>query len=329
MNPFARLALGQSPAWFGWWIIAGITGVIALIILVVVAQFFRLWLQAFMSNAGVTMADLIGMRLRKVDASAIVFAKIQLVKAGIHGIVVNDVECHYLAGGRVPNVTHAIIAAARANIDLDWKKACAIDLAGRDIADAVNTSVNPKVIVCPDANASSNGMDRLDAVAKDGIRLLAKACVTVRTNIRQLIGGATEGTIIARVGEAIISAIGSAATYKDVLEDPGEIARRALESGLDAGTAFEILSVDIADISVAGVSHEANVGAKLQTEQAEADKRRFQAEAEKRAALARAREAEMKALVTENRAKVVLAEAEVPAALAGAFRTGKFDLMYG
>jgi uncharacterized protein YqfA (UPF0365 family) len=321
--------VAQSPGWPVWWIAAGVGGVIVLVILLVVAQFFRLWLQAYMSNADVRMADLIGMRLRKVDAAAIVFAKVQLVKAGIQDIAVNDVESHYLAGGRVPNVTRAIIAAARANIDLDWKKACAIDLAGRDVVDAVNTSVNPKVVDCPDVDASSHGTDRLDAVAKDGIRLLAKACVTVRTNIRQLIGGATEETIIARVGQAIISAIGSAATYKDVLENPGEIARRALDSGLDSGTAFEILSVDIADLSVAGVSQEANVGAKLQTEQAEADTRRFRAEAEKRAALARAREAEMKVLVEENRAKVVLAQAEVPAAMAGAFRSGSLGIMDG
>jgi uncharacterized protein YqfA (UPF0365 family) len=323
------MALAQSWGWPVWWIAAGVGGVIVLVILLVVAQFFRLWLQAYMSNADVRMADLIGMRLRKVDAAAIVFAKVQLVKAGIQDIAVNDVESHYLAGGRVPNVTRAIIAAARANIDLDWKKACAIDLAGRDVVDAVNTSVNPKVVDCPDVDASSHGTDRLDAVAKDGIRLLAKACVTVRTNIRQLIGGATEETIIARVGQAIISAIGSAATYKDVLENPGEIARRALDSGLDSGTAFEILSVDIADLSVAGVSQGANVGAKLQTEQAEADTRRFRAEAEKRAALARAREAEMKVLVEENRAKVVLAEAEVPTAMAGAFRSGNLGILEG
>ena len=327
MSLLDRITVAQSPGWSGWWIVAGITGVIVLVILLVVWQFLRLWLQAYMSNAGVRMTDLIGMRLRKVDMSTIVFAKIQLVKSGIHDMTVTDLESHYLAAGRVHNVSRAMIAAARASIDLDWRTACAIDLAGRDIADAVNTSVNPKVIDCPDVDANSHGTDRLDAVAKDGIRLLAKACVTVRTNIRQLIGGATEETIIARVGQAIISAIGSAATYKDVLENPGEIARRALNSGLDSGTAFEILSVDIADISVAGVSHEANVGAKLQTEQAEADKRRFQAEAEKRRAMAIAQAAENRAKVEENRAKVVLAEAEVPKAMAGAFRSGNLGMM--
>ena len=200
MSPYISLAFAQSPGWSAWWIVAGIAGVIVLVILLVIAQFFRLWLQAYMSNADVRMTDLIGMRLRKVDMSTIVFAKIQLVKSGIHDMTVNDLESHYLAGGRVGNVTRAMIAANRAALNLDWKKACAIDLAGRDITDAVNTSVNPKVIDCPDMDASSHGTDRLDAVAKDGIRLLAKACVTVRTNIRQLIGGATEKTIIARGG---------------------------------------------------------------------------------------------------------------------------------
>jgi len=329
MNPDALMQLAQTgQAKWGWTgILAVIVGVVLLVILLVVAQFFRLWLQAYMSNASVRMTDLIGMRLRKVNAASIVYAKIQLVKAGIHDIATNDLESHYLAGGRVTNVSRAIIAANRANIDLDWKKACAIDLAGRDIVDAVNTSVNPKVIDCPGVDSAARGTDKLDAVSKDGIRLLTKGRVTVRTNIRQLIGGATEETIIARVGQAIISAIGSAATYKDVLENPDEIARRALESGLDSGTAFEILSVDIADISVAGVSQEANVGAKLQAEQAEADKRRFQAEAEKRRAMAIALAAENRAKIEENRALVVLAEAEVPRAMADAFRQGNLGIM--
>ncbi len=311
----------------GWWIVSAVVAVVGLIILAVVFQFFGLWLQAYMSHAGVSFTDLIGMRLRKVNAAVIVHSKIQMVKAGILDITTNELESHYLAGGRVPNVSRAIVSANRANIELSWRKACAIDLAGRDILDAVNTSVNPKVIDCPGIDATQHGVDRLDAVAKDGIRLLTKGRVTVRTNIRQLIGGATEETIIARVGQAIISAIGSANSYKDVLENPDHIARKALESGLDAGTAFEILSVDIADISVAGVSQEANVGAKLQAEQAEADKRRFQAEAEKRAAMARAREAEMIALVAENRAKVVEAEAQIPLAMADAFRSGNLGIM--
>ncbi len=311
----------------GWIIFYIILGIVGLVIVLVLGQFFNLWLQAFMSRASVGFADLIGMRLRKVDSRVVVLCKIQLVKSGIHDVQNNDLESHYLAGGRIPNVTRALIAAHRANIDLDWRKGCAIDLAGRDILDAVNTSVNPKVIDCPGVDAASRGTDKLDAVAKDGIRLLCKGRVTVRTNIAQLIGGATEETVIARVGQAIVSAIGSAQTYKDVLENPDYIAKRALSSGLDAGTAFEILSVDIADISVAGVDKEANVGAKLQAEQAEADKRRFQAEAEKRAAMARALEAEMRARVEENRAKVVEAEAQVPLAMAEAFRTGNLGIM--
>ncbi len=306
------------------WIVGIIVVIVALVFAFVIFQFLGLWLQAYFSKAEVSMTDLIGMRLRKVHAPTIVLSKIQLVKAGVHDITTSDLESHYLAGGRVPSVVRAMIQSNRANIDLDYRSACAIDLAGRDILDAVNTSVNPKVIDCP---GSDSPVDKLDAVAKDGIRLLAKARVTVRTNLRQLIGGATEETVIARVGQAIVSAIGSKASYKDVLENPDEIARRALATGLDAGTAFEILSVDIADISVAGVSQEANVGAKLQAEQAEADKRRFQAEAEKRAAMARAQEAEMKARVEENRAKVVEAEAQVPLAMAEAFRNGNLGIM--
>ncbi len=309
------------------WIVGVIAAVVILVVVLIVFQFFGLWLQAYMSNAGVAIGELIGMRLRKVHLSTIVHSKIQLVKAGIHDITTGDLESHYLAGGRVPFVCGAMIRSNRAEIDLRWRKACAIDLAGRDILDAVNTSVNPKVIDCPSMEQGVAGSDRLDAVAKDGIRLLAKARVTVRTNLAQLIGGATEETIVARVGQAIVSAIGSAGTYKDVLENPDHIAQRALASGLDAGTAFEILSVDIADVSVAGVSQEANVGAKLQAEQAEADKRRFQAEAEKRAAMARAQEAEMVARVQENRAKVVEAEAQVPLAIAEAFRSGNLGVL--
>ena len=309
------------------WVIGGIVIVLGLIFVAVVLQFFSLWLQAFMSRAGVSIWDLVGQRLRKVDSRTIVLSKIQLVKAGLHDITINDLESHYLAGGRVPNVTHSMIAAHRANIDLDFRKACAIDLAGRDILEAVNTSVNPKVIDCPGRDDMARGVDKLDAVAKDGIRLLAKARVTVRTNIRQLIGGATEETVIARCGQAIVSAIGSSQSYKDVLENPDRIAQKALASGLDAGTAFEILSVDIADISVAGVANEANVGAKLQADQAEADLRRFRAEAEKRAAMARAQEAEMKAMVEAHRAKVVEAEAQVPLAMAEAFRSGNLGIM--
>lgn len=302
-----------------YWVIIIVVLLVALTVLFVMAQFFGMWLQAFMSNAGVSLFDLIGMRLRKVDARIIVLSKIQAVKAGLQDISTNDLETHYLARGRVPNVVNAMIAANRAGIGLTWKHACAIDLAGRDILDAVHTSVNPKVIDCPNP---ASGKGTIDAVAKDGIQLKAKARVTVRTNIRQLIGGATEETIIARVGEGIVTSIGSAENYKAVLENPDTISKRVLEKGLDAGTAFEILSIDIADVDVGE-----NVGAKLQADQAEADKRRFQAEAEKRAAMARAREAEMTATVEENRAKVVEAEAQVPLAIAEAFRSGNLGVM--
>jgi uncharacterized protein YqfA (UPF0365 family) len=321
MSPLDGIALAQSPGWSGWWIVVGIAGVIVLVILLVILQFFRLWLQAYMSNAGVRMTDLIGMRLRKVDLSTIVFAKIQLVKSGIHDMTVNDLEIHYLAGGRVGNVTRAMIAANRAVLALDWNKACAIDLAGRDIKDAINTSVNPKVIDVPDP---AWGRQSIDAVAMDGIQLKAKVRVTVRTNIRQLIGGATEQTIIARVGEGIVSAIGSSQAYKAVLEDPNRISKAVLNKGLDSGTAYEILSIDIADLDVGE-----NIGARLQVDQAEADMRRFQAEAEKRRAMAIALAAEHRATVEENRAKVVLAEAEVPKAMAGAFRSGNLGMMDG
>ena len=305
--------------WDFAWIVGIVVGIVVLVLLLVIAQFFRLWLQAYMSNADVSLFDLIGMRLRKVDPMIIVVARIQLVKAGIHDISVNDLESHYLAGGRVTNVSRAMIAADRAVIDLDWKKGCAIDLAGRDIVEAVNTSVNPKVIECPNPELGKN---TIDAVSKDGIQLKAKARVTVRTNIKQLIGGATEETIVARVGEGIVSAIGSADSHKAVLENPDLISKAVLDRGLDSGSAFEILSIDIADIDVG-----LNIGAALQADQADADKRRFQAEAEKRRAMAIAQAAENRAKVEENRAVVVLAEAEVPKAMAEAFRAGHLGIM--
>ena len=288
------------------------------IFVALVAQVIGLWFQAFMSNANVSLYELIGMRFRKVDSRTIVLSRIRAVKAGLD-ISTNDLETHYLAGGRVQNVVSALIAADRARIDLGFKTACAIDLAGRDVLEAVHTSVNPKVIDCPNP---ASGKHTIDAVAKDGIQLKAKARVTVRTNIERLVGGATEETIIARVGEGIVTSIGSSADYKAVLENPDVISKRVLEKGLDAGTAFEILSIDIADVDVG-----TNVGAQLQADQAEADKRRSQAEAEKRAAMARAREAEMSALVEENRAKVVEAEAAIPLAIAEAFRNGNLGVM--
>lgn len=299
--------------------ILAVVGVFALIMLFFVFQFANLWVQALFSNAKVGIFELIGMRLRKVDLRTIVFSRIRAAKAGLNDISTNKLETHYLAGGRVPNVVSAIIAARGANIPLEWGTAVAIDLAGRDILDAVQTSVNPKVIDIPPAGGPR---PTIDAVAKDGIQLKVKARVTVRTNIKQLVGGATEETVIARVGQGIVSTIGSAHDHKAVLENPDEITKTVMTQGLDAGTAFEILSIDIADIDVGE-----NIGAKLQTDQANADKQRAQAAAESRRAQALALEQEMKAKIQENRAMVVLAEAEVPKAMAEAFRKGNLGIM--
>jgi uncharacterized protein YqfA (UPF0365 family) len=294
----------------------GVALLVILILVVVVffllfLKFFRLWLQAKLSRADVKFSELIGMWLRKVDTRTIVISKITAVQAGL-SLTTRDLESHYLAGGRVQNVVRALIAANRANIDLSLKTATAIDLAGRDILEAVQTSVNPRVIDCPDP-AKSKGT--IDAVAQDGIQLRAKARVTVRANIERLVGGATEETVIARVGEGIVTTIGSAITYKSVLENPDSISKSVLAKGLDAGTAFEILSIDIADVDVGE-----NVGAQLQAAQAEADMRRAKAEAEKRRAMAVAREQEMRALVVEN-------ESKVPLAMAEAFRKGNLGVM--
>ena len=286
---------------------------------VLIVNFGRLWVTAWSAKAQVSMRELLGMWLRKVNGSIIVYTKIQAWKAGLTDIKTDDLENHYLARGRVPNVVQALISAQRAKLGLDFRTACAIDLAGRDIVDAVNTSVNPKVIDCP---SLESGRATIDAVAKDGIQLKARARVTVRTCIERLVGGATEETVIARVGEGIVSAIGSVDSHKQVLENPDEISRAVLSKGLDANTAYEILSIDIADIDV-GV----NIGARLQADQAEADKKRFQAEAEKRRALAIALEQENIAKVAENRALVVLAEAEVPRAMAEAFRSGNLGIL--
>ena len=295
-------------------VVLGILVVIGIAILVfslVMLKFARMWLQAYFSRADVKLSELIGMWLRKVDMRTIVLSKITAVQAGLK-LTTNDLESHYLAGGRVPNVVRALIAADRANIDLSLKTATAIDLAGRDILDAIQTSVNPKVIDCPDPK---KGKDTIDAVAQDGIQLRAKARVTVRTNIQRLVGGATEETIIARVGEGIVTTIGGSITYKSVLENPDRISKAVLQKGLDAGTAFEILSIDIADVDVGE-----NVGAQLQVAQAEADMRRAKAEAEKRRAMAVAREQEMRAVVVEN-------EAKVPLAISEAFRAGNLGIM--
>jgi uncharacterized protein YqfA (UPF0365 family) len=300
-------------------IIGGIVGLLVLIVIIAVLwQFLGLWFQALLSKASVGMGDLIGMRFRKVDARIIVLSRIRAVRAGIP-ITTAQLEEHYLAGGRVPNVVSALIAAQKARIDLNWNTACAIDLAGRDILDAVNTSVNPKVIDCP---SREGGKTTIDAVAKDGIQLKARARVTVRTNLARLVGGATEETVVARVGEGIVSSIGSANTHKDVLENPDNISKTVMARGLDAGTAFEILSIDIADVDVGE-----NIGAALQADQAEADTKRYQAEAEQRRAMAMAQEQEFRAEEQKNRALVVLAEADVPKAMADAFRSGNMGIM--
>jgi len=309
-SAFSILLQAKAPNSFVFAILI-VLGVVILVAGLLFAKFFRLWLQAKLSRADVKFAELIGMWLRKVDTRIIVISKITAVQAGIE-LSTQDLESHFLAGGRVPNVVRALIAANRANIELSLKTATAIDLAGRDILDAVQTSVNPKVIDCPDPEKSRG---TVDAVAQDGIQLKAKARVTVRANIGRLIGGATQETIIARVGEGIVTTIGSAKTYKTVLENPDGISKSVLAKGLDAGTAFEILSIDIADVDVGD-----NIGAQLQAKQAEADMRRAKAEAEKRRAMAVAYEQEMRAQVVEN-------EAKVPLAIAEAFQKGNLGIM--
>ena len=301
------------------YLIAGAVLVIAVLIFsVVVLTFFNLWLRALLSGAKVSLASLVGMRLRRVNPSVIVDSRIMAVKAGLQ-ISTDELETHLLAGGNVMRVVQALIAGNKANIKMNFQQATAIDLAGRDVLDAVQTSVRPKVIDCPDP---SKGANTVAAVAMDGIQLRAKARVTVRTNINSLVGGATEETIIARVGEGIVTTIGSATSHKKVLENPDMISKVVLDRGLDAGTAYEILSIDIADVDVGE-----NIGAQLQMKQAEADKNIAQARAEERRAMAFAREQEMKAQVIEMRARVVEAEAEVPKAMAEAFRSGNMGIM--
>lgn len=284
-------------------------------------RYFKLWFQAYMSVADVSLVSLIRMHFTKINPQVVVQAKVMSAQAGLSidrqtGISTRRLEAHYLAGGNVMNVVHAIIAAHRAEIPLDFDQAAAIDLAGRDVLDAVQTSVYPKVIDCPDPARS--GKTTLSAITKNGIELRVRGRVTVRTNLAQLIGGATEDTVIARVGEAIISSIGSAESHFDVLENPDLITRVVLSRGLDAQTAFEIVSIDIADIDVGE-----NIGARLQSDQAEADTRVARAQAERRRAEAIAEEQQMKAKVAENRSQLVLAEAEVPMAMAEAFKAGR------
>jgi uncharacterized protein YqfA (UPF0365 family) len=286
-------------------------GVVALIILLYLVP-LNLWFQALVSGVRISLIQLIFMRWRKVPPSIIVRAMIEAHKAGLRHIKRDQLEAHYLAGGHVEKVVHALVSADKANIDLPFNMATAIDLAGRDVFEAVQMSVNPKVINTPPVTA----------VAKDGIQLISKARVTVRANIKQLVGGAGEETVLARVGEGIVSSIGSSDTHKTVLENPDSISRVVLEKGLDAGTAFEILSIDIADIDIGK-----NIGAVLQMDQANADKNIAQAKAEERRAMAVASEQEMKAKAQEARAKVIEAEVEIPLAIADAFKSGNLGIM--
>ncbi len=294
--------------------VAIIAIVIAAIVFLIIFFTFvpiGLWISAAASGVRVGVFQLVGMRIRKVVPQRIVNPMIKATKAGLE-LSINKLEAHYLAGGNVDRVVNALIAAQRAGIPLDFEQSCAIDLAGRDVLNAVQMSVNPKVIETP----------IIAAIAKDGIELRAKAKVTVRANIDRLVGGAGEETIIARVGEGIVTTVGSSLSHKDVLENPDSISRTVLGKGLDSGTAFEILSIDIADVDVGR-----NVGAQLQIDQAEADKRIAQAKAEERRAMAVAQEQENKAAVQGMRAKVIEAEAEVPQAIAAAFRSGKLGVM--
>lgn len=314
------LLLGLSPA--ATLIIAAICVVFLIVIFVVLANFFGLWIQSFLTRAGVSFGDLIGMKFRKVNAKTIVRGRIMAVQAGVDepDMTARSLEAHYLAGGNVPQVIRALIAAKKAKtISLTYREATAIDLAGRDVLESVQTSVYPKVIDCPPRGSAKPS---LDAVAKDGIQLKVKARVTVRANLQQLIGGATEDTIVARVGEGIVSAIGSAVNHKAVLENPDMISKAVLAKRLDSQTAFEIVSIDIADIDVG-----ANIGARLQADQAEADTAVARAKAEGRRAMAVAAEQEKQAAIEESRAKLVEAQAEVPRAMAEAFRSAKLGIV--
>ncbi len=293
-----------------------------LVLFFIIISFFSVWLRAWLAGAYVGFSNLVAMRLRQVPYGLIVDTRITAKKAGLD-ITIDDLEAHFLAGGNVVQTVHALIAAKKANIELDWNRACAIDLAtkgsGKSVVEAVRTSVDPKVIDCPNPEM---GRSTIDGVAKDGIQVKVRARVTVRTNLDRFVGGAKEETIIARVGEGIVTTIGSADTYKVVLESPDSISKVVLGRGLDVGSAFEILSIDIADVDVGE-----NVGAKLQEAQAEANKSIAQAQAEIRRAAAVAVEQEMKARVEEMRAKVVEAEAQVPLAMAEAFRKGNLGVM--
>lgn len=323
---FAEVGLGTLILW-------GVVILVVLVAFLLLSNFFFIWLRALSSGAKVTIVELIGLSLRKVPVSMIVDSRITAVKSGLvvvdpntqvqRPLTIDDLSTHYLAGGNVEMVIRALIAARKAGIHLEYDRACAIDLAtkgtGKNVVEAVTTSINPKVIDCP---APVSGKVTIDAVAKDGIVVKVKARVTVRSNLDRFVGGATEETIIARVGEGIVTTIGSSNSYKDVLENPDRISKTVLDKALDSNTAFEILSIDIADVDVGE-----NVGAKLQAEQAEANKLIAQAQAEVRRALAVALEQEMLARTQEMRSKVVEAEAQIPMAMADAFRSGNLGVM--
>ena len=319
------MILAEGEPWIApqWIALGGFIVVVgALMLLWILGRYLNLWIQCVFTRADINLWQLVMMSLRRVSPDVIVRSKVMAVQAGltrVYPITTRALEAHYLAGGNVPNVILALIAAHRAHIELDWQTAQAIDLAGRDLLEAVRTSVNPKVIDCPDRKSTTG---TLDAVAGDGIKLKSRARVTVRTNLRQLIGGATEETVIARVGQGIIQTIGSTRSYKTVMENPERISETVLGQGLEAHTAYEIVSIDIADIDVGE-----NIGARLMADQAEADMRVAQAKAEQRGAAARAREQEEIAHIQENRAKVVFAEAQVPLVIAESLRSGKLGLL--
>jgi uncharacterized protein YqfA (UPF0365 family) len=299
-------------------IIGGVILLVGVFFLAIFISFLRLWIQCFLTGANIGIWDLVGMKLRNVDYGMVVRQKIALVQAGVK-VSTQEMEAHYLSRGNVPKTAAAVIAAHNAGIELPWGIAAAVDLAGRDILDAVKTSVNPKVIGCPDP---TKGRPTLDGICKNGIQLRAKALVTVRTKLDRLVGGATEETIIARVGEGIVKAIGSAEHHADVLANPSLISQAVLKNSLDSQTAFEIVSIDVAEVDVGD-----NIGAILKANQAKADLQFAQAEAEMRRAAAVALEQEMKAAVEENHVKVMQAEAEVPLALAYAFRSGNLGVL--
>lgn len=316
------MILAEIPS--GVFLMVGLVAIIFVIVfLAVIAKFFKTWLRAKLAKAPVSMANMLGMWLRKVPYPLVVDTRITAGKAGL-SVSSDQLEAHFLAGGDIVDCVLALIAAAKAGIPLTFDRACAIDLAvkgtSKTVLEAVRTSINPRVIDCP--NPAAGGQARLTAVARDGIAVAVRARVTVRTNLDLFVGGATEETVVARVGEGIVSAVGSAPSYKDVLEKPEVISKKVLDKGVDAATAFEVISIDIADVDVAG-----NVGARIQAEQAEADKQIAQAKAEVRRAAAVATEQEMSARTQEMRAKVVEAESQIPMAIAEAFRNGNLGVI--